>query len=208
MLFRSPAWAAVRHPTASVARLLWIYGIGMLAFSMMTSTVSLYLGAEFGLTERTIGFIFVYIGLLSFVMRSLLLGPIVDRFGETWTMRIGTILLSVGLVLYSVPHTLWLLAVVIPLVPVGTALLFPSTTSLMSRYSESGEIGTTMGVAQTFSGVARVVAPLVATTAFQRIGHDWPFYLAGAFVALVGFMTLQLEAQRRSAESPERAGAA
>lgn len=188
------AWTALRHPGSGLARLLWIYGIGMLAFSAQTSTLALYLGAEFGLDEKTIGPIFTYIGVLSFTMRSLLLGPIVDRLGEARTMQMGTLLLVLGLVLYPAPRSLWTLAAVIPLVPIGTALLFPSTTSLMSRHSDPRELGATMGVAQTFAGLARVVAPLLATMAFQRLGHGWPFYLAGACVAVVGILALGVEA--------------
>ena len=44
-----PAWLVLRHPTNLVSRLIWIYGIGMIAFSAMTSVLSLYLQAEFGL---------------------------------------------------------------------------------------------------------------------------------------------------------------
>ncbi len=192
-----PAWLVVRHPAQPVSRLIWIYGVGMLAFSSMTSVLALYLGAEFRLTEANIGPIFAYIGALSLVMRSLLLGPIVDRLGELWTMRTGTALLALGLVLYPTPRDLWTLAAVIPLVPIGTALLFPATTSLMSRYSDPGELGTTMGVAQTFAGLARVGAPLLATTVFQRLGHGWPFYVAGGYVALVGIMAFQVRADGR-----------
>ncbi len=203
------AWSALRHPGTGLARLLWIYGIGMLAFSAMTSILALYLGAEFGLDETTIGPIFTYIGILSFVMRSLLLGPIVDRLGEPWTMRLGTLLLVVGLVLYPLPRDLWTLAIVIPLVPIGTALLFPSTTSLMSRHSDPRELGATMGVAQTFAGLARVAAPLLATAAFQRLGHGWPFYLAGSCVAIVGILALQVQAMPSAAsagQTEENAG--
>jgi multidrug resistance protein len=195
-----PAWAAFRHPTTTIGRLLWIYGVGMLAFASMTSVMALYLGAEFGINETTIGYIFLYVGVLSFVMRSLLLGPIVDRIGETWAMRIGTVLLIVGLALYPAPRTLWSLAAVIPLVPIGTALLFPATTSLMSRASDPRELGTTMGVAQTFAGLARVLAPILATIAFQRLGHGWPFYLAAGYVALVGLMAFQVDVHPRVAK--------
>jgi multidrug resistance protein len=187
------AWTALRHPGSDLARLLWIYGIGMLAFSAQTSTLALYLGAEFGLDETTIGPIFTYIGVLSFTMRSLLLGPIVDRLGEARTMRVGTVLLVLGLLLYPVPTSLWTLAAVIPLVPIGTALLFPSTTSLMSRHSDPRELGATMGVAQTFAGLARVAAPLLATMAFQRLGHGWPFILAGGCVAVVGILAFRVK---------------
>ena len=188
-----PAWTALRHPGTPLARLLWIYGIGMVAFSSQTAVLALYLGAEFRLDERTIGPIFTYIGILSFVMRSMLLGPVVNRLGEVWTMRLGTITLAVGLWLYPTPETLWALAAVIPLVPIGTALLFPSTTSLMSRESDPHELGATMGVAQTFAGLARVAAPLLATAAFQRLGHGAPFYLAGACVAVVGVLAFQIQ---------------
>jgi multidrug resistance protein len=188
-----PAWIALRHPGTAISRLLWIYGVGMLAFSSMTSVLALYLGAQFGITEKTIGYVFLYVGVLSFVMRSVLLGPIVDRIGEIWAMRTGTVLLVIGLALYPVPRDFWTLALVIPLVPIGTALLFPATTSLMSRYSAPNELGTTMGVAQTFAGLARVAAPILATSTFQRLGHGYPFYVAGGFVALVGIMAFQVD---------------
>jgi MFS family permease len=188
-----PAYMALRHPGTAISRLLWIYGVGMLAFSSMTSVLALYLGAQFGINEKTIGYVFLYVGVLSFVMRSLLLGPIVDRIGEIWAMRIGTVLLVVGLALYPLPRDFWTLALVIPLVPIGTALLFPATTSLMSRYSAVNELGTTMGVAQTFAGLARVAAPILATSTFQRLGHGYPFYVAGGFVALVGIMAFQVD---------------
>jgi multidrug resistance protein len=202
-----PAWLALRHPSTAIGRLLWIYGVGMLAFASMTSVMALYLGAEFGVTERTIGYIFLYVGILSFVMRSLLLGPIVDRIGETWAMRIGTVLLVLGLALYPLPRDLWTLALVIPLVPIGTALLFPATTSLMSRAADPRELGTTMGVAQTFAGLARVAAPVLATIAFQRLGHGWPFYVAAGYVALVGIMAFQVDVHRRAAGSATEAEA-
>jgi len=203
-----PAWLVVRHPTNLVSRLIWIYGIGMVAFSAMTSVLSLYLQAEFQLTEKTIGPIFAYVGVLSLVMRSVLLGPIVDRLGESWTMRVGTLLFAAGLLLYPIPQSLWSLAAVIPLVPIGTALLFPATTSLMSRYSDPRELGTTMGVAQTFAGLARVIAPLLATMVFQRLGHAMPFYAAGAVIALAGVLALQIPRESRvAAPTPEEAGA-
>ena len=197
-----PAWTAIRHPGAPLARLLWIYGIGMLAFSAQTSVLALYLGAEFRLDERSIGPIFTYIGCLSFVMRSALLGPVVHRLGELGTLRLGTVALTLGLWLYPAPESLWTFALVIPLVPIGTALLFPSTTSLMSRRSDPRELGATMGVAQTFAGLARVVAPLLATAAFQRLGHGAPFYLAGACVALVGLLALQIQVEPGTSPRP------
>jgi MFS family permease len=187
------AWSVIRQPRGPVPRLVWIYAAGMLAFSALSSVLALYLGAEFGVTEKTIAPVFVYVATVGLLMRSLLLGPIVDRLGETWTMRTGTIVLIVGLLLYPHAHSWFALAVVIPFVPVGTALLFPATTALMSRKSDREELGTVMGVAQTFGGISRVVAPLLATFVFGHVGHVAPFYVAAAIVAMVGVLAFQIE---------------
>ncbi len=180
---RKPIWHAayevLRHPAGKAARLIWIYGTGMLAFSLLTSILALWLDARFGVTEKTIGWFFVYNGMLSLVLRSLFLGPVVDRIGEMRAMRLGALILAVGLMLYTVAPNLWVLAAMIPLVPIGTALLFPASTSLLSHATDPSELGTTMGMAQTFAGIARIIAPIAGTIAFQRIGVNAPFLLGG-----------------------------
>jgi MFS family permease len=199
-----PIWAptlqALLTPRAPVSRLIWIYGVGMLAFSSLTAILPLYLEAEFQVDERSFGLFLTYFGVLSIVMRIVLLGPIVDRIGERWTMRVGCLTLIAGFLLYPAATSLWVLAIgVMPLVPIGTALLFPSTTSLISASTPKHELGVTMGVAQTFAGIARVIAPLFATKVFQDLGHGWPFVAAAALVLLVGLLAIRVEP---SAEEP------
>ena len=208
-----PIWhtalRVVSHPKLAVSRLILIYAVGMLAFTCMTAVVALYLNAEFAVTEKTIGYFFTYIGILSFVMRSLVLGPVVDRIGETWAMRSGAAALIVGLVCYALAPTIWVLVAVMPLVPVGTALLFPSTTSLMSHASERAELGTTMGTAQFYAGISRVVAPLLATAAFQHAGHRSPFFIAAGIVAMVSLLSFRVEPHRfEPTPVPEASGEA
>jgi MFS family permease len=149
--------------------------------------------AEHGVTEGTIGYFFTYIGLLNILMRVVVLGPVVSRFGEQRAMRIGAATLILGLLAFPMAQTIWQLTLVIPLVPIGTALLFPATTSLMSRYSDPAELGTTMGVAQTYAGTARVVAPILGTVIFQRVGHQWPFVAAAGAMALVSVLAFKIE---------------
>jgi multidrug resistance protein len=195
---RTAIWTAfsrvVSQPGTPVPRLIWIYAAGMLGFTAMTAVLALFLDKRFGITEGTIGYFFFYVGLLSFVMRSVLLGPIVRRIGERGAMRAGTVLLGLGLAAYPLAPNLWVLALIIPLVPIGTALLFPSTTALISHNTETAELGTTMGVAQTFAGMARVASPLIATSAFQRFGEAMPFYVAAGIVAGVGVLAFRLPA--------------
>jgi len=190
-------WTVIRNPTGAVPQLTIIYAVAMFAFSLLTAVLALYLNAEFGVTEKTIGYVFLYVGIFSVLMRSALIGPIVDRIGEPWSIRAGAAALVLGLIGYPLAPNLWSLAIIIPLVPIGTALLFPATTALMSRASAKTELGLTMGTAQTFAGIARVAAPVASTTLFQRVSHGTPFYFAALVVAVVTFLSWHVNAVPR-----------
>lgn len=203
------AWQVVRHPGTPTAQMIWIYGVGMLAFSALTSVLALYLGRRFGVTATSIGPFFLYVGGLSVLLRSLLLGPVVDRIGETWATRLGAFALIVGLLLYPLAGSIPVLLLIMPLVPIGTALLFPATTSLLAAATDPAETGTVMGVAQTWAGMARVAAPLLATAAFQLF--DWlPFVMGALTVAVVTVLTFRLPVAppRRSRPDASRGPAA
>ena len=202
---RTTVWAPALHaflnPRTPVSRLIWIYGAGMLAFASLNAVLPLFLQAEFGVDEHSFGYFLTWFGTLSIVMRVFLLGPIVDRLGERGTMRIGCLALVTGFLLYPLTTNIWVLAIgVMPLVPIGTALLFPSTTSLLSARTPKRDLGVTMGVAQTFGGVARATAPLVATRIFQDLGHSWPFLVSAVVVAGVGLLAIRVEATPASGE--------
>ena len=193
---RQPIRHALRDvviaPRREVSRLIWIYAVGMLGFMSMTSVMALYLESQFGITARTIGPFFVYIGLLSIVMRAVVLGRAVDRFGEIRVMRTGAISLALGLFLIPLPTFVLGTAVVMSLVPIGTALLFPNVSALISHRALKTEVGQTLGVQQSFGGMARVVAPLWATAVLE-IDLSLPFFVAAGVVALVTLLAFSVK---------------
>lgn len=194
---KRPVWQGAldvaRHPSRPVSRMVWIYAVGMLAFSFLTAILPIWLGAEMGVTETSIGWVFTYIAGLSFLIRVVALGPIVKRFGELGTIRLGCIALIVGFVLYPFQHSWPMLLVVMAFVPLGAALIFPSTTSLMSRFSPKESVGETMGVAQMFAGAARVIAPIISTGLFQLYTHGTPFFVAAGLVVLASMLVVRVD---------------
>lgn len=194
---RETMWEVVRSPNGDVPKLIWIYAVGMLGFMSMTAVLALYLESDFGVTEKTIGLFFVYVGALSVVMRALILGKLVDWLGEVRVLRIGAICLMVGLALLPLPHTLPLLAPVIALIPIGTALLFPSVTALVTHKASDDERGQVLGVQQTFGGISRVLAPIWATAVFQGWGTGVPFFIASGVVAGVTLLAFRVRTVRR-----------
>ncbi|MCH7777294.1 MAG: MFS transporter [Gemmatimonadetes bacterium] len=187
-------------PRREVPRLIWIYAVGMLGFMSMTAVMPLLLESRFGVSERTIGPFFAYIGFLSILMRAIVLGKAVDRFGETRVMRAGAVSLAIGLFAIPLPTFLIGTAIVISLVPIGTALLFPNVSALVSFRTPKAELGQMLGVQQSFGGVARVIAPLWATAAFQ-LGPSLPFFISAGVVAVVTLLAFSVKPMAVAAEA-------
>jgi len=77
------------------------------------------------------------------------------------------------------------------LVPMGTALLFPASTSLVSQRTDRHELGLVMGAQQTFRGIMSIVGPVGATLTFATLGHGVPFLLAAGVVAVAGLLAFR-----------------
>jgi MFS family permease len=195
------------HPASERSRLVWIYALAMMAFMAMNGVIVLYLDRVFDVSERQIGWFYTYVGGVSLLMRALLLGPINRRLGDVRTMRTGALALGLGLALTPWAGDFVSLAIVVLLIPIGTALLFPATTSLVSRLSLRRETGQNLGVQQGFGGVARMIGPIWATAVFQHVGLAAPFWIAGGLMAVVVLISLGVHPPPRSRRAEEEAPA-
>jgi multidrug resistance protein len=191
-------WDILRHPALPTHRVIWIYVVGMLALNVVIGVLALYLKDTYAVTEETIGYFFPIFGIVGVLMRVSIVGWANARFGEVRTMQLGTTALALGLALMPLPAALLprhaALApfiVFLILVPVGTALLFPASTSLVSQRAEKHEVGLVMGAQQTFRGITSIVGPIGATLTFDAFGHGVPFYLAAGIVAVAALLVMR-----------------
>lgn len=179
------------HEPAS--RLIWIYTIGIGAFYGTIQIVSLLLAVRMGITERTIGYFIMYLGGMGVVVRSLVLGRMVDALGEARLSRLGLVLLAAGLALTGVAHGYPVLAAGFTLMPLGTAFLFPCVTGLLSRVVPGNERGLYMGVQHTFGGVSRVVFPIAAGVLMDHFGVGVPFWVSAILVLATLPLTVAMQ---------------
>ncbi|MES2176635.1 MAG: MFS transporter [Gemmatimonadota bacterium] len=223
---RDAVLKVVTHSTEPASRLIWIYAIALGAFQGMTSMLALYLAVRFAVTENTIGFFFTYTGVISVLTRALILGRMVDKYGEVKLSRFGLTLIASGLtamaftkpianpaavatmlggvlpasVVAFLPYLP--LALAVALLPLGTAFTFPCVTALLSRVIPSTERGMYMGVQQTFGGIARVIFPIVFGMLFD-VSLPLPFLLAASLV----LFTIYLGRDMQSYVQPKIAAA-
>jgi MFS family permease len=159
-----------------------IYAISIGAFQGSFSVLALFLNARFDVTEQSIGYFFMYIGSISVFTRVLLLGRAVDWLGEANLSRIGLVLLAAGVLGMPLSRNLWMLALAVALIPLGTAFTFPCVTALLSRVIAPRDRGLYMGMQQTYGGISRVIAPLFFGWAFDHIGVSSPYFFSSGII--------------------------
>jgi MFS family permease len=190
---RQAVLRVLTHSAEPASRLIWIYAIAIGAFQGATSILALFLAYRFHVTEKTIGYFFMYMGTLSVLTRALLLGKVVDALGEPRLSRLGSTLLAAGLALLPLAPSIPWLALAVALLPLGTAFTFPCVTALLSRVIPGHERGLYMGVQQTFGGMSRVLFPVVLGFAFDHFGKAVPFWISATLVAATIFLGLGME---------------
>ena len=204
---RRPREALLRvitHSSEPSSRLIWIYAIAIGAFQGTFPVLPLFLNIRFEVTEATIGYFFMYIGAISVFARVLLLGKLVDRMGEARLSRFGLVLLALGLATMPLAPNILFLALSVAMLPLGTAFTFPCVTALLSRVINPADRGLYMGLQQSFGGVSRIIAPLWAGFAFDKLGMGVPFFTGAFFVLATISLGLGLDqyAKRPAATPP------
>lgn len=187
----------ITHATEPAPRLIWMYAIAIGAFQGMTAILALFLADKFGVTADNIWPIFTYMGTISVITRAGILGRAVDRYGEVALSRIGLAMLAVGLAGFPLMPNYPTLALIVALMPLGTAFTFPCVTSLLSRIISRNERGLYMGVQQTFGGLGRIVIPLWAGWAYDHLGHGIPFWTSAVLVLGVLALGLGIDDPRK-----------
>ena len=142
---------------------LSIYFLFIVAFSIMTTSFSLYTMFRFGYDAQHNGYLFAYVGVIAVIIQGGLIGRLVKRFGELPLVIVGALCFSASLfaIPFVGPNTGGLLALLVGggIFSLGNSLATPALTSLASKSVGAAEQGSVLGVTQSAASLARAVGP-------------------------------------------------
>lgn len=143
---------------------LLIYFLFIVAFSIMTTTFSLFTKFRFGYTAERTGYLFAYVGIIGAFIQGGLIGRLAKQFGEVTLVMVGASLFAVSLFLIPLtgPHTgLLALLAVGGAFAIGNSLATPSLTTLASKSANESQQGVVLGVTQSVASLARALGPTI-----------------------------------------------
>lgn len=199
--------------------ILTIYFLFVVAFSIMTTSFSLYTMFRFGYDAQHNGYLFAYVGLIAVIIQGGLIGRLVKRFGEQWLVIVGALFFALSLfsVPFVGPNAGGLVALLIGggIFSLGNSLSTPALNSLASKSVGAAEQGSVLGVTQSVASLARAVGPSIAAllinSTSQEMGADGVLHYMSdrsLFItfwtgAVIMFMAFLLAVYFRRVHAPE-----
>lgn len=164
----------------------WSFALSnnQVAFPLLTSS-------KFGLDATSIGYFFTAIALASATTQGYFLPKIINRIGERWVIITGLFLMGLGLLLLPITPNLILLIMFFMMMGVGSALNRPTAEGIISRRAKLGQ-GVTMGVAQSFESLGRVIGPLLGGILFGTSSF-LPFLLSAGILFILVLCILKIK---------------
>ncbi|MFN2532069.1 MAG: MFS transporter [Pyrinomonadaceae bacterium] len=244
LFFRLPETVTKDHPARNLASggrglaqlltsikqprlgfVLTIYFLFIVAFSIMTTSFSLYTMFRFGYDAQHTGYLFAYVGLIAVIIQGGLIGRLVKKFGELPLVITGALFFTLSLfaVPFVSPVAGGLAALLIGggVFSMGNSLATPALTSLASKSVGPAEQGTVLGVTQSIASLARAVGPsLAAVLISSRVAHMgadgelhfmsvhslFVTFWTAAAIMFVAFLLALYFIRTRAAEYPRRRG--
>jgi MFS transporter, DHA1 family, tetracycline resistance protein len=190
--------------TPTVGLLVATYFLATFGFANFEGTLSL-LSDSLHFTDEQNFLIFAFIGFVLVFVQGGIYRRIAHRWSEVTFIRIGVLLMMLGLAGVAVVAatlkpaddtggaSLVPLLTVMAIAVAGFAFLNPSVSALISRRSDPARQGEVLGVNQSANAMARILGPLIGNMLFPITdNHVLPYIVAAVFLLVVLMLTPRL----------------
>ncbi len=171
---------------------LWQFLAFIFSFSIFIGGFALFAerrftfnGHAFG--AREVGYVFAYVGLLGVLTQVFLLGPLVKKLGEKKMVRAGFILISGSFFALAFVHSVPILLLTLTASFLGSSILRPSLTSVITQYAGKNGQGSVLGITQSLMSISQVTAPIITGALIQH-GHLSLWAFMGALTCFLGLI--------------------
>lgn len=181
----------------------------ILSFSGLEQTFRLFTEDEFRFGVKETGYVLGVVGVVLILVQGALIKPLARAFGERPLVRAGVLIESFGFLVVVLSPVAFggsaaLLVAGMAVIALGSGLVNPSLSALVSRLGTSDGQGAVLGVLQSAGALARVFGPASGGVLYQVLGPRAPYAagVLGMLLAAVASLRLRDPAARVAAPAP------
>ena len=120
--------------------------------------------------------IFIFVGLLIALVQGGVVRRLAPKLGERRLVRVGLLMLIPGLLIVGWAPEEMSFYGGLALLAIGSALVSPCLSALVSLYTPGDRQGEVLGVFRSVGALSRAIAPIIAGLVFWKLGSEWPYY--------------------------------
>lgn len=160
------------------------YFLFITAFSGMEFTLTFLAVERLGYTSMDNAYMFIFIGFILGMVQGGYVRRKAHTIGERKMSFQGLVSIIPGLVLLAFAQTGWMVYAGLFFLALGSAMVIPCLTSLVSFYTPSHMQGQSLGIFRSLGSLGRVLGPIYASLVYWKFGSV-SAYLIGAALILV-----------------------
>ncbi len=163
----------------------------ILAFSGLEITYALFAADSFGLAEKQVGLLFVYMGFIGAMVQGVFMRRVSGKIRETTLAYIGLGFTTAGFVgfVWTAQLGMWSLYVVSALVAIGNGFTQPSLSAYISRLVTPERQGEALSSNHSLASLSRTFGPIIAGALYRR-APVVPFIACAAINILAAVIAL------------------
>lgn len=158
------------------------YFLFITAFSGMEFTLTFLAVERLGYTSMDNAYMFIYIGLIIGLVQGGYVRRKAHQVGERKMAFHGLLAIVPGLVILAYAHSGWLLYGGLFFLSVGSAMIIPCLTSLVSFYTPKEIQGQGLGVFRSLGSLGRVLGPIYASLVYWKFGSVTAYLIGAALI--------------------------
>lgn len=180
---RNPLSAIFGLENPAVRRANLVAFVFSVAFVAMESALTFLATKRFGYTARENGMLLGFLGVCAIVTQGYIVRKLLKVADEIRVLTFGLAFTAAGLLVIGYAARPWMLYAGLAALALGSGLVNPSTSGLISLYAGAEEQGRVLGIFRSLSSLARAITPVLAGIVFWRFGSASVF-VGGAVLSL------------------------
>lgn len=181
---RNPIAAILGLSNVAVRRANLVSFVYSVAFVAMEAALTFLATRRFGFSTWDNGKLLGFLGLCAIVTQGYIVRKLLRVANEIPVLATGLAVSALGLLVIGYGPSVWMLYVGVALLALGSGLVNPASTGLISLYAGPEEQGRVLGIFRSLSALARAFTPILAGVVFWRFDSATVFYAAAALTVL------------------------
>ena len=167
-----------------VVRINFIYLLYLVAFAAIEFTLTFLAKERFEFTHMQMAYMFVFVGFIIAIVQGGFVRRLAPKYGERLIARIGMLCTVPGFLLIGGASTVGGLYSGLAFMAIGSSLVMPCLSALVSRYTPPDRQGLSLGVFRSMGSLSRAAGPVLGALVYWKFDSE-SAYRAGALLLLI-----------------------